>query len=112
MAAIPIDFKKVDGLLESGCNGIQVAASLGIHPDTLYNRVREKYNTDFSAYAASKRAAGDSLLHVKQFKKAMDGDTKMLIHLGKFRLDQYEKEDPTDYNITIVHENATSDNTP
>ena len=49
---IPIDWKQVENLLMAGCLGTEVAAALGIHPDTLYLRVVSelKYES-FTAYA-------------------------------------------------------------
>ena len=49
----PIDWKQVENLLMAGCLGTEVAAALGIHPDTLYLRVVSelKYES-FTAYAA------------------------------------------------------------
>lgn len=43
-----IDWKKVDFLLKAGCSGTDVAAELGIHPETLYRRCEEKNKTNFS----------------------------------------------------------------
>lgn len=88
-----LDWKKVDELLEAGCEGTQVAAFFGIHEDTFYNRVKEKHKVGFSAYRAQKRARGDSKLLTKQFEVAMDGDRTMLVWLGKNRLTQTDKQD-------------------
>lgn len=88
-----IDWNKVARMLEAGCGGTEVAATLGIHPNTLY-RVCEKENkVSFSDYSATKRASGDRLLRVKQFEIAMTGDKTMLVWLGKQRLGQAEKSE-------------------
>lgn len=90
---IPIDWKIVDKMLQAGCDGVQIAARIGCCPDTLYNRTQAKFNLAFSAYAAIKRANGDSLLHETQFEVAtVDKDKTMLIWLGKQRLGQREPE--------------------
>lgn len=90
----PIDWKKVDDLLISGCMGTEVAAFLGVHPDTLYKRVEAKYKMNFSAYLAEKRSKGESILRSHQYAKALGltdkGDNTLLIWLGKNRLQQRE----------------------
>jgi hypothetical protein len=97
-----VDWKLVNQYLEAGCTGTEVAARLGMHPDSLYNTCKRDNKTDFSAYSQSKRASGDALLRAKQFETAMglrkpNGDivkepnTTMLVWLGKNRLDQSDK---------------------
>lgn len=95
---IIIDWKKVDMYLEASCDGTEIAAHLGIHPDTLYSAgEREGFwgehtdYPDFSAYKAAKKAAGDALLKVQQFNTAMKGNVPMQIWLGKQRLGQKER---------------------
>lgn len=86
-----IDFQVVDDMLEAGCTGEEVAARLGIHADTLYNRIKEQTNLGFSAYRQQKVALGDQILREKMYGKAKSGDTTMLIFLGKVRLGMKEK---------------------
>lgn len=86
-----IEWEIVDRMLEAGCNGTEVAASLGIHPDTLYLRCEEENNMGFSAYLSQKRAVGDRLLKMEQFRLALEGDRTMLVWLGKQRLRQSDK---------------------
>lgn len=88
---IAIDWNTVDKLLEAGCNGMQVAAHLGVHEDTLYHRTVSEHGVSFSTYSANCRAKGDSLLQAKQFHLAMKGDKTMLVWLGKNRLGQRDK---------------------
>lgn len=88
---IPIDWKKVDQLLEAGSDGTQVAAYIGINEETLYRRVEEEFEIGFAVYKAQKRAKGDTLLLTKQFQVAMSGDKTMLVWLGKQRLKQTDK---------------------
>ena len=92
-SATVIDWKAVDRLLQAGCNGVQIAARFGIHPETLYDNCKRDHKSDFSAYAAQKREHGETLLHEQQFLLAMKGDKTMLIWLGKQRLGQREKAD-------------------
>lgn len=86
-----IDWKLVDKLLISGCNGTEIAPHFDMHYQTFYDRVSQEYSIPFTEYQQLKRAHGHSLLRDKQFEKAMDGDNTMLIWLGKHRLDQIEK---------------------
>lgn len=92
-----IDWDKVDHLLKIGCPGTEVAGYLGMHPETLYRRVEEEKNMGFSAYLAEKRSKGKALIRAKQFDKAVnEGDTSLLIWLGKVSLDQKEVKDVID----------------
>jgi len=87
-----LDWDKIDTYLIGGATGVQVAASFGVHPDTLYRQVEEKYDKKFSDYAAEKRQKGNRMLHQSQFNQAMKGDRLMLIWLGKQRLEQRDKD--------------------
>lgn len=89
-AKITIDWKVVEKYLVAGCTGEQVAAALGIHADTLYNRCQEVKKKTFSDYSAEKRQKGNTLLHAKQFQSALGGNITMQIWLGKQRLGQEE----------------------
>jgi hypothetical protein len=44
-----IDWSEVDELLEAQLNGEEIAESLGIHADTLYDAVERDFKTTFSA---------------------------------------------------------------
>lgn len=90
---IKIDWKKVDNALMAGSNGVQVAAMLGIHYDTLANACQREHKTNFSDYLQAKREKGNNLLLNKQYELAMKGDRGMLIWLGKQRLNQSDKKD-------------------
>lgn len=93
----PIDWDKVDQLIIQGCNGVQVAAQIGVSTDTLYDRCTLEKNTNFSAYFQSKRAVGDSYIHQAQYHKALkEKNTTMLIWLGKQRCGQKERDEETD----------------
>lgn len=92
-AKVIIDWAVVDKYLQAGCDGTEVAASLGIDARTLYRRCEEEKRVTFDAYKQSKRAQGDSLLKAKQFSVAMAGDKTMLVWLGKQRLGQKDKQE-------------------
>lgn len=88
----PIDWKLVDDLLMAGCLGTEIAPHFDLHPTTFYGRVEDRYGMSFTNYSTEKRAQGDSCLRAKQYEKAMNNDTTMLIWLGKQRLEQREPE--------------------
>lgn len=90
---VVINWSKVDRSLIAGANGVQVAAMLGVHPDTLYNKCKETKKMDFSAYMQQKRQQGNQKLYEMQYKLAESGDRGMLIWLGKNRLDQSDKKE-------------------
>lgn len=85
---LTIDWKQVDKMLVGGANGVQIAAQIGMSPDTLYRRCSDEHGVTFTVYSQEKRAIGDALLHAKQFDIAMRGNTTMLKHLGEHRLGQ------------------------
>jgi len=96
---LPIDWEKVEQYMMAGCNGTQIAASLGISADTLYDRCESDNGVNYSAYLQEKRAKGDSLIHAKQFSKGVkEGNVTMLIWLGKQRLGQVET--PTEIHVS------------
>lgn len=75
------------------CDGTEIAARFGIHPETLYRRVEEEFSVGFTHWLQQKRAIGKSTLREKQWKVAADGNQVMLIWLGKQYLDQADKKD-------------------
>lgn len=99
---IPINWRVVEELLEAGCYGTEVASYLGIHEDTLYNRVKEEKGIPFSAYSARFKQKGDSLLKKVQYETAVKlQDKSMLVWLGKNRLGQKDKHDVTSNDETV-----------
>jgi hypothetical protein len=99
-----IDWRKVDHLLQSQCDGEGIAGILGICADTLYRAVAREKKVTFAAYSQQKKQEGKELLRAKQFEGAMNGDKAMLIWLGKQYLRQKDKNDITtaDSPFTIV----------
>lgn len=103
---VELDWNFIDDLLTWGCSGSQVAARIGVHPKTLYDRCLIEKELPFCEYIVQKREKGDTLLKEQQFKKALGltdlGDNTMLVWLGKNRLNQRDKQpDEIDNNITI-----------
>ncbi len=98
-----INWETIDGMLIAGCNGIQCAAAIGVHHDTLYDRCVQDNKVSFSVYSQAKRAHGDALLHAAQFHKAYkDKNPTMLIWLGKQRLKQKEDMDAKSEDMEMM----------
>lgn len=95
-----IDWEKADQLMLAGCKGTEVAAYFGIHPNTFYRKVEEEKNISFGEYLQEKRGKGEAILRAHQYAKAMgktnEGDTTLLIWLGKTRLEQREAKEIAD----------------
>ena len=112
MSATPahIDWDAVAEYLMAGCSGVEVAAQLGIHENTLYQRCKTDLGVEFVAFKQEKQASGDSILKKVQFEAAIkDKDRSMLIWLGKQRLGQKEKGEQdikVDGGINIVFKPA------
>lgn len=85
-----LDWDQVDHMLAAGCHGTEIASYFDMHPMTFYNKVQETHNVGFTEYCALKNPKGDALLRLKQFDGALEGDTSLLIFLGKARLKQRE----------------------
>lgn len=99
---ITIDWKEANELLMCGAPGTEIAAYFGMHPNTFYRRVEEKYGISFSDYSAEKKSTGEALIRRHQYHKALGitkkGDNTLLIWLGKQRLGQ--RENPIEALIT------------
>lgn len=96
-----IDWSKVDDMLEKQCEGTEIAGALGMHPNTFYNRVQYEFDVGFSEYKQQKRESGKSLLRKKQFEVALEGNTTMLVWLGKQYLQQTDKVQTEDKTETL-----------
>ena len=105
----PIDWDRVDYLLEVGCNGCQIASEFNIHHDTLYNRIRDRYGMIFSEYSAKMGAKGEKNLLEVQYEKAMTKDNTMMIWLGKQRLKQRENYQEVNNDAPKQNEKDLSD---
>lgn len=86
----PIDWEKVDSLLEAGCKASEICPHFNLHVETFYDRVRKQYDMLYTDYAALLQQKGQSCLRLAQYKKALERDNTMLIWLGKQRLGQRE----------------------
>lgn len=80
---IILDEEAVYNEAKYGSNIEDLAHHFGVSESFLYKNYYDVY--------LQGRAHGNSAIHKKQFEKGMEGDTSMLIHLGKQRLGQSEK---------------------
>jgi AraC-like DNA-binding protein len=87
---IPIDFELVDNLAKIFCTGEEIASVLNVSYDTLSRRVTEDFKLTFADYIKSKVGEGKASLRRLQYKAATNGNTSMLIWLGKQYLEQTE----------------------
>ena len=103
-----IDWDRVEEFAMAGAPGTEIAAFFGVHANTLYKKVEEKYNCGFSEYLQEKKSKGEVLLRTKQYSKALGltdtGDNTLLIWLGKQRLNQKENRDENINKEKIVFE--------
>ena len=99
---IEFDFNQLDALCLIQCTQEECAAVLGVSADTLSRRIQETCGKTFAEYFAEKSLLGHRSLRAKQYQVAMEGDTKMLIHLGKHTLKQVDQ---------FIIDNKSSDGT-
>jgi len=66
-----IDWPKVEKYLQAGCEGAPIARIIGMHPNTLYRAIQEKFKCDFGEFAQQKRAEGVSLMEASIFNDAI-----------------------------------------
>jgi len=122
-----IDWNIVDDLMRCHCTGTEIAARLGISPDTLYRRVKEDFKVDFAVYIQQKREDGKTLLRKLQFDTAFgkvnerydkqlketvcicEPNTAMQIFLGKQYLDQSDKQENKNINNNFDFSKLTNE---
>lgn len=89
-----IDWDLVDTLLKAGCSGCETAAAINVSDQCLYQRCEKDKGMKFGEYRNKLLNSGNSILKLAQFNLAVQElDVKMLIHLGKHRLGQIEKQE-------------------
>jgi hypothetical protein len=83
-----VDWDKVDRMCAIHCTGEEQASILDMSYETLNTRCHEEKGMSFLEYFKQKSADGKMSLRRKQFTAAMDGNTTMLVWLGKNWLGQ------------------------
>ena len=86
-----IDWDQVDQLCSIHCTGEEQAAVLGVDYDTLNAACKREHKMGFSDYFKQKASHGKMSLRRKQYTAAMDGNTTMLVWLGKNWLGQRDQ---------------------
>lgn len=86
-----IDYKTLDSLCKIQCTGEECASFLDMDYDTLNNALKRDGFGGFSDYFSKKAPGGRISLRRRQFKEAMDGNSTMLVWLGKNWLGQTDK---------------------
>lgn len=114
----PIDWEEFEKLCALQCTQSEIASFLKVHPNTLSDRVKEKYEgEDYSTVYKKFSETGKCSLRRYQFAMSKK-NTSMAIWLGKQWLDQREPEAKTkddlpprelllvleDQNIKLQHE--------
>lgn len=89
---VDIDWNKVETMMLAGCPGTEIAGSIGIHPDTFYNRFRDEKGIGFTEAVYSKKQGGCGNIRVRQYIAAMRGNTQMLKILGEEWLGQGKRD--------------------
>ena len=89
---IEIDSDMVKKLCAIQCTGQEIADVLDVSYDTLERRVKEAYQISFADYIKRHSANGKMSLRRKQHEVAMNGNTTMLVWLGKQYLGQTDKQ--------------------
>ena len=87
-----INWDMIELYVKAGCKQIDICNAFFIDETTLRERVKEKYDMNWTAFSASLISEGHMLLEAKQFEKAMKGYWPALQWLGKIKLGQREPE--------------------
>lgn len=100
---IDINFEELEKLCGLQCTLIEIASFFGCSEDTIERRIKEEYDTTFADYYKNNSAYGRISLRRAQYKAAIDGNTSMLIWMGKQLLgqsDQIKSEHEHSFNVT------------
>jgi hypothetical protein len=90
-----LDWQLVEKMAIAGSPGTEIASVFHIHPETFYDRVKERYGVGFTEFIQSKKNFGKSKIRMKQYDLALEGNTQMLLRLGEVLLDQGKPENNT-----------------
>lgn len=106
-----IDWDQVDEMCAIHCTGEEQAGILGIDYDTLNRACYREKELSFTEYYAQKASGGKMSLRRRQFNAAMDGNSTMLVWLGKNWLGQTDQPDVEAKDLPpIVIERASEAN--
>lgn len=105
---IDLNWKQIDALCSIQCTEEEIASVVGCSIQTLNLRCKKKFKITFVEYIKQKGSGGKASLRRKQWAKATEGDgnTTMLIWLGKQYLKQSDKVDvggDTDKPFNLIY---------
>ena len=88
-----INFETLKGCCTVGCTAEECAGILGVTTQTIDNRLKEMGEGGFFDFHKKHFDPTKQSLRRAQLKQAMDGNTTMLIWLGKQQLGQRDKHE-------------------
>jgi len=91
-----VDWEEFDKLCGIQCTLPEIAAWFNVSEDTIERIVIREKHCKFAEYFNQKRSRGKIPLRRRQYQAAMDGNTALLIWLGKQYLGQSEKIEKQD----------------
>jgi len=105
-----LDYETLDNLCEIMCTAEEISNILNIDRDTLSAALKRDGNGSFSAYYKKKSSNGKMSLRRVQYQSALDGNTTMLVWLGKQHLDQVDKQEiKSDVHVAVKDIREMSD---
>ena len=90
------DWKKIIGMIQIQCTAVEICGVFGISEDTLGRRIKETEwleADNFAELYKKHQHEGRASLRRAQWKAAQDGNSTMLVWLGKQVLGQRDKHD-------------------
>ena len=69
--------------MQAGNSERKIAFDLNIHVDTLRDRFHDHFGISFSTYAANALQDRNENIEYRQYTKALEGDTRLLVWLGE-----------------------------
>lgn len=97
-----IDWDQVDTMCGMHCTGEEQAGILNVDYDTLNSACKREKGMGFSDYFKQKSSSGRMSLRRRQYSLAMDGNSTMLVWLGKNWLGQTDKSEVTQTTTEIT----------
>jgi len=106
---LAIDYKTLEKLCSIQCTAEEIASYFDISIDTLDRRIKEEYGINFAEYFAQNKSKGRMSLRRAQYQAAMNGNTTMLVWLGKNWLSQTDKQEISHQGDQIIKVRISDD---
>lgn len=103
------DRNQFEALCKMQCTEKEICGFFDTTDKTINNWCRREYGMSFLKVYAQKSMAGKASLRRMQWKKAQEGDTTMLIFLGKTMLGQNERQEIVITNKIDMGNNIAND---